>query len=199
MALIYYYYSPRTHPDRLFNASVEEKKVATEKFQVSSPLLWVHRPDTYGDAPQAVADAYYVLSDPLRRRDYDKLSSSRSSSERTSDPNASTNFFTTFASMFSSGASNGQTGTGTEQPGQRPNADRVFGDVFEDVRSLFPFLHPSPSSPIFLHCFFPPPNGRREVRRLLTLLFRPYPSFYGPRLSGISRCGRGWAQHAVQA
>jgi len=35
--------------------------------------------------------------------------------------------------MFSSGASNGQPGTGTEQPGQRPNADRVFGDVFEDL------------------------------------------------------------------
>jgi len=38
------YHSPRTHPDRLFNASVEEKKVATEKFQVSSRLLWDHRP-----------------------------------------------------------------------------------------------------------------------------------------------------------
>jgi len=35
--------------------------------------------------------------------------------------------------MFSSGASNGQPGTGTEQPGQRPNADRVFGDAFEDL------------------------------------------------------------------
>ena len=46
--------------------------------------------------------------------------------------------------MFSSGASNGQPGTGTEQPGQRPNADRVFGDVFEDVCSLFPFLSPFP-------------------------------------------------------
>jgi len=42
LALIYC--SPRTHPDRLFNASAEEKKVATAKFQVSSPLLWVRRP-----------------------------------------------------------------------------------------------------------------------------------------------------------
>lgn len=171
MALIYYYYSLRTHPDRLFNASVDEKKVATEKFQVSSPLLWIHHPDTYGDVPQAVADAYYMLSDPQRRRDYDRLSSSRSSSERTSDPNASTNFFTTFASMFSGGASNGQPGTGTEQPGQRPNADRVFGDVFEDVRSLFPFLHPSsPLSLFFFIVFSPLPTveGKYDV---LTLLF----------------------------
>lgn len=36
LALIYY--SPRTHPDRFFDASAEEKKVATAKFQVSSPF-----------------------------------------------------------------------------------------------------------------------------------------------------------------
>ena len=103
-----------------------------------------------------------MLSDPQRRREYDRLSSSRPSSERTSDPNASGNFFRTFASMFSSGAGNGQAGTGTEQPGQRPNADHVFGDVFEEVSitlssppplstlgedrshtpSFFPFPHP---------------------------------------------------------
>ncbi|KAH9985427.1 DnaJ domain-containing protein [Russula compacta] len=108
--------SLKTHPDRLFNASIEEKSVATEKFQ-------------------AVADAYYVLSDPQRRREYDRLSSSKSSSERTSDPRASSNFFSTFASMFSSGAAgDGQPGAAPDQqPGQRPNADRVFGDVFEDL------------------------------------------------------------------
>lgn len=114
--------SLKTHPDRLVRASTEEKKAATEKFQ-------------------AVADAYYVLSDPQRRREYDKLSASKSSSERTNDPNASSNFFSTFSSMFGSSSTTGeQTGTGTgtgtapaEQPGQRPNADRVFGDVFEDL------------------------------------------------------------------
>jgi len=54
--------------------------------------------------------------------------------------------------MFSSGASSGQPGTGTEQPGQRPNADRVFGDVFEDVCSLLP----SPFSPLlpYIPLFF---------------------------------------------
>jgi hypothetical protein len=38
--------------------------------------------------------------------------------------------------MFSSAAGNGRAGTGPEQPGQRPNAEHVFGDVFEDVRCL---------------------------------------------------------------
>jgi len=106
--------SLKTHPDRLFNVSNEEKKVATEKFQL-------------------VADAYYVLSDPQRRHEYDRLSTSRSSSERTNNPDASRNFFRSFASMFSGGAGNGQPGTATEQPGERPNADHVFGDVFEDL------------------------------------------------------------------
>ncbi|KAH9982446.1 hypothetical protein BGW80DRAFT_1433829 [Lactifluus volemus] len=95
--------SLKTHPDRLFSASTAEKQAATERFQ-------------------AVADAYYVLSDPQRRSEYDKLSANRSSSERTSDPNASQNFFTTFASMFSSTSG-----------GLRPNANHVFGDVFEDL------------------------------------------------------------------
>ncbi|KAF8481158.1 DnaJ-domain-containing protein [Russula ochroleuca] len=103
--------SLKTHPDRLLNASNEEKKASTEKFQ-------------------AVADAYYVLSDPQRRSEYDRLSSSRPSSERTNDPSASSNFFRMFSGMFTSGAGDGQSGTAQEQ---RPNADRVFGDVFEDL------------------------------------------------------------------
>jgi len=105
--------SLKTHPDRLFHATTEERKAATEKFQ-------------------AVTDAYYVLSDPQRRREYDQLAASKSSSEQTTDPTASSNFFTTFASMFSSTG----TGTGTapaDPAGQRPDADRVFGDVFEDL------------------------------------------------------------------
>ena len=36
--------------------------------------------------------------------------------------------------MFTSTGGDGQPGTAQEQAGQRPNADRVFGDVFEDVR-----------------------------------------------------------------
>ncbi|KAI0002045.1 DnaJ domain-containing protein [Russula vinacea] len=106
--------SLKTHPDRHLNASNEEKKASTEKFQ-------------------AVADAYYVLSDPQRRSDYDRLSSNKSSSERTNDPSASSNFFRMFSSMFTSTGDDGQPGTAQEQAGQRPNADRVFGDVFEDL------------------------------------------------------------------
>jgi curved DNA-binding protein CbpA len=49
----------KTHPDRLPKGHTPaEKKRATEKFQ-------------------AVADAYYVLSDPARRRDYDNLARQR--------------------------------------------------------------------------------------------------------------------------
>jgi hypothetical protein len=82
---------------------------------------------------QAVADAYYVLSDPTRRREYDSLYSTRSRREKESDPNASSaNFFSQFASMFGGGASNA---AGATPPG-RPDADHVFGDVFEDVRRL---------------------------------------------------------------
>ncbi|KAI0274616.1 DnaJ domain-containing protein [Gloeopeniophorella convolvens] len=105
--------SLKTHPDRLANALPEEKRMATEKFQ-------------------AVADAYYVLSDTQRRREYDRLFSSRPSSEKTNDPNTSSSFFNTFASMFS-GAAGGQTGATPGQSEQRPDADHVFGDVFEDL------------------------------------------------------------------
>ena len=88
---------------------------------------------------QAVADAYYVLSDAQRRNDYDRLSSSKSSSERTSDPNASNNFFRMFSGMFTNSAagSGGSPGSVPEQPDLRPNPDQVFGDVFEDVRHLY--------------------------------------------------------------
>jgi len=100
--------SLRTHPDRLTNATVAEKKIATEKFQ-------------------AIADAYYVLSDKDRRREYDALYTTRSRRDRTDDPSSSSSFFTQFTGMFS-GAQN----TGTA-PDNRPNADGVFADVFEEL------------------------------------------------------------------
>jgi len=106
--------SLKTHPDRLTNASVEEKNAATEKFQ-------------------AVADAFYVLSDPQRRSDYDQLSSSISSSARTSDPNASNTFFGMFSDMLTSTRGAGQSEAAPEQSVQRPNADIIFGTVFEDL------------------------------------------------------------------
>ncbi|KAF8078480.1 DnaJ domain-containing protein [Lyophyllum atratum] len=100
--------SLRTHPDRLANATPREKREATERFQ-------------------AVADAYYVLSDPKRRSEYDALYDSRP--DRTSDPNSSSNFFSQFAGMFG--------GPGAERAGatqgERPNAEGVFADVFEEL------------------------------------------------------------------
>jgi DnaJ-class molecular chaperone len=72
---------------------------------------------------QAVADAYYVLSDPVRRKEYDVLLASRSRSSRTADPGASPSFFNSFFTG---------TGTSTER-GPRPDANGVFGDVFEEM------------------------------------------------------------------
>ncbi|KAG5654772.1 hypothetical protein H0H81_003780 [Sphagnurus paluster] len=104
--------SLRTHPDRLANATPSEKQEATERFQ-------------------AVADAYYMLSDPQRRKEYDILYASRSSTDRTNDPNASRSFFSQFAGMFGNGSA-GATGTAAPQ-GQRPDAEGVFADVFDEL------------------------------------------------------------------
>jgi hypothetical protein len=100
--------SLRTHPDRLTKASPAEVKQATERFQV-------------------VADAYYVLSDPTRRREYDTLYESRSYNDRTDNPNSSTSFFAQFANMFTGGSS------GAAPAAQRPDAEGVFADVFEEL------------------------------------------------------------------
>lgn len=125
--------SLRTHPDRLVNGTPEERKRATERFQ-------------------AIADAYYVLSDPTRRREYDILLSSRPASNRSSDPSSSTNFFAEFAKFFSGAAAGGDNASASssktssaqkEKPSQkaqgpgvapdRPNAEFVFTDVFEEL------------------------------------------------------------------
>ncbi|KAK7064011.1 DnaJ-domain-containing protein [Favolaschia claudopus] len=102
--------SLRTHPDRIANATPAEKKKATERFQ-------------------AVADAYYVLSDTTRRKEYDALYTSRKS-ERSEDPGASTNFFTQFAGMFGGG---GAGAPPTAADAERPDADGVFADAFEEL------------------------------------------------------------------
>lgn len=125
--------SLKTHPDRLVNGTPEERKRATERFQ-------------------AIADAYYVLSDPTRRREYDILLSSRPASNRSSDPSSSTNFFAEFAKFFSGAAAGGDNASASssktssaqkEKPSQkaqgpgvapdRPNAEFVFTDVFEEL------------------------------------------------------------------
>ncbi|KAJ3520983.1 hypothetical protein NM688_g9081 [Phlebia brevispora] len=99
--------SLRTHPDRLVNATPEEKKAATERFQ-------------------AVADAYYVLSDPIRRKEYDGLYSTRTRRTQQPDNDASSSFFSSFANMFGSG-------TPGATPPERPDAQGVFADVFDEL------------------------------------------------------------------
>ncbi|KAJ6503277.1 DnaJ domain-containing protein [Mycena vitilis] len=100
--------SLKTHPDRIANATPAEKKKATERFQ-------------------AVADAYYVLSDPTRRREYDALYSTRTREDRTEDPGSSNAFFSQFSNMFGGGSAR----AAPEEA--RPDADGVFADVFEEL------------------------------------------------------------------
>ncbi|GAA5826789.1 hypothetical protein JCM5353_003236 [Sporobolomyces roseus] len=73
---------------------------------------------------QAVADAYYTLSDPSRRRSYDQLRSSNQS--RTSQPSASGSYWDYFGA-----------GKGAEEEeeyeNERPDAEHVFGETFEDL------------------------------------------------------------------
>ncbi|KAH7880576.1 DnaJ-domain-containing protein [Lentinula edodes] len=98
--------SLRTHPDRLVKASPAQKKLATERFQ-------------------AVADAYYMLSDATRRKEYDSLRASKTPNERSTDSKSSYNFF----SQFFGGSS-----AGTQaEANQQPNAEGVFTDVFEEL------------------------------------------------------------------
>ncbi|KAL1413017.1 hypothetical protein Q8F55_000766 [Vanrija albida] len=146
--------SLKTHPDRLSpKAPADERRRATERFQ-------------------AVADAYYVLSDPHRRAEYDRLFRSRPASEFTGptadedeQERASSNFFDEFARFFTeatggaAGGAGAATGAdsgvgsgastpagekptpaadGPDAPGasgraRRPDANRVFGDVFEEL------------------------------------------------------------------
>lgn len=74
-----------------------------------------------------------MLSDATRRREYDDIYASRRPRERSSEPGASANFFGSFANMF------GQS-TGAQPPrggaAERPDADNVFADVFEEVRCI---------------------------------------------------------------
>ncbi|WVR06088.1 hypothetical protein IAU60_003116 [Kwoniella sp. DSM 27419] len=118
--------SLKTHPDRLpGNATPQQRRQATERFQL-------------------VSDAYYVLSDPSRRAEYDALFRSRPSSAFTDDnaseyeqDQASGNFFSNFSQFFQNAtgaAGAGAAGsTAGESLGGRPDAHNVFGDVFEEM------------------------------------------------------------------
>jgi len=124
--------SLRTHPDRQPGLSEAMRKKATAEFQ-------------------KVADAYYVLSDPRRRSEYDLERASRPQSSQSTSEDASASFFANF--FRNAGAGAGGTGPGgfpdedlgSETDGGeargagRPDADHLFGDVFEDM--LRPEVH----------------------------------------------------------
>ncbi len=89
--------------------------------------------------------------------------------------------------MFSGMFTNNAAGNG-----QRPDADQVFGDAFEDVCHLLLSLS--------YDTLLGPSNGvggysTRDDRSPHFFFFGC--SFYDRRSNGISRCGHGWAQHAV--
>ncbi|RSH92063.1 hypothetical protein EHS25_009434 [Saitozyma podzolica] len=113
--------SLKTHPDRLpGNATPQERRRATERFQ-------------------AVADAYYVLSDPARRAEYDSLFRSRPASAFTDETasefeqeQASGSFFQNFSSFFQNATAAGA-GPAPTETHARPDPNGVFGDVFEEM------------------------------------------------------------------
>jgi len=109
--------SLRTHPDRVpQDASDRQRREATEKFQ-------------------KVADAYYVLSDPVRRASYDSLRSSRPSFQAGgSGPSSTAGSSADYFSSFFKGATGfAAASDGPESEAERPDPDVVFGDVFEDL------------------------------------------------------------------
>lgn len=86
-----------------------------------------------------MADAYYVLSDPARRAEYDTLFRSKPSSAFTDEhasefeqEQASGSFFENFSTFFQNAT--GAAGASSEPKAHpRPDANGVFGDVFEEM------------------------------------------------------------------
>jgi len=110
-----------THPDRNANLTEAERRVATENFQ-------------------KVADAYYILSNPTRRKEYDLIlrAQQQESNSTSGRQNQSSNnpfsdplhFFKSFLFNNSQGPSPNSTGQGNQS---RPDPEATFADVFEDL------------------------------------------------------------------
>ncbi|SPO28766.1 uncharacterized protein UTRI_04644 [Ustilago trichophora] len=132
--------SLKTHPDRFPNATPAERQRYTQKFQT-------------------LADAYYVLSDTDRRREYDQLRRSRPSSNSffagssyededeeaasefsEKEQSYSANFFQSFFPGAFKQEEHESNGTETNEDRRRhragssqPEADGVFANVFEEL------------------------------------------------------------------
>ena len=74
-----------------------------------------------------------MLSDPTRRKEYDMLYNTRRPQEKTDQPSASANFFSTFTNMFGGAAGAQSQPAAGATPADRPDAEHVFADVFEEV------------------------------------------------------------------
>lgn len=135
--------SLKTHPDRFPNATPTERQRYTQKFQT-------------------LADAYYVLSDSDRRREYDQLRSSRPFSNSTfsdglyeddedeaasefseKEQSYSANFFQSFFPGAFKEQDTDQPETNEDRRhragSSQPEADGIFANVFEEL--LRPEVH----------------------------------------------------------
>lgn len=76
---------------------------------------------------QAVSDAYYTLSDPARRSAYDRLRAQQP--KRSTNASSSSSYFNFFKNAAAG------SGSGFAEPDEdgQPDAEHVFGDVFEDL------------------------------------------------------------------
>ncbi|GAA5866164.1 hypothetical protein JCM3774_004103 [Rhodotorula dairenensis] len=109
--------SLQCHPDRVPTGSANDarRRAATVEFQ-------------------AVADAYFELSDPSRRKAYDELrKANRSRWTDSSDESAN------FWDYFGGGAQRQHEEAAEPEDFERPDPEHVFGNVFEEL--LRPEVH----------------------------------------------------------
>lgn len=100
-----------THPDRKSNLTESEKRQATFEFQ-------------------RVADAYYVLSDPKRKKEYDLSRTEDLNSHRTAEQSTHEESHSFFNRFFTSSGTNSST---AEEDHVRPDPNATFSSVFEDM------------------------------------------------------------------
>ncbi|KAH9460652.1 hypothetical protein MJO28_003644 [Puccinia striiformis f. sp. tritici] len=101
-----------THPDRSPNLSEAERRLATENFQ-------------------KVADAYYVLSNKNRRKEYDEILRTQQTQSNSTDGQSNNAFSDPIQFLKNFIFSN--TSHANQGDQFRPNPEATFADVFEDL------------------------------------------------------------------